>query len=233
MSKNTLFPLVKKDSVTAKDSLQPIKNVGDSIAKNAMMQPVQPVAKPARDTFFLFRKKHTPKGATLRSLIFPGWGQAYNHEYWKVPLAWAAVGIPIYTYIDNTNEYHKAQFAYHAIFISLPAGQYPGATGDDSQIKNIDPRFLKAYNQYISGQATTANKVQFLTFLQSYRNTFRSYRDYSILATILLWGLQVADATVFGHLREFDVSPDLSLKVAPAYFQYAKAPGITVIMNIK
>ena len=31
-------------------------------------------------------KKHNPKIATFRSAILPGWGQAYNRKYWKIPL---------------------------------------------------------------------------------------------------------------------------------------------------
>jgi hypothetical protein len=35
-------------------------------------------------------KKKNPTGAMLRSLIFPGWGQFYNGNYWKAGLAFAA-----------------------------------------------------------------------------------------------------------------------------------------------
>ena len=48
---------------------------------------------------------HIPRIATRRSLIIPGWGQAYNREYWKIPLVYAALAIPVYTYIYNTNYY--------------------------------------------------------------------------------------------------------------------------------
>ncbi|MDE1193246.1 MAG: DUF5683 domain-containing protein [Arachidicoccus sp.] len=243
---NTLFAQ-QKDSlrdVLKKTSLFPDKNKKDSVhilqdsfSKKQIVTEVDTIAqnakKPKRDTFFLFKKQHTPKGATLRSLILPGWGQAYNHEYWKVPLAVAAVGIPLYLYFDNTAEYHHAQAAYHAVYLSLPSGQYAGATGEGPDFSHIEKKFVDVYNQYQSYYPGDDGKLRFLSSIQSYRNSFRQYRDYSILFTVLLWGLQVADATVFGHLREFDVSPDISMKVSPAYFQYTKVPGVTLTFNWK
>ena len=53
------------------------------------------------------RKPHIPRIATRRSLIIPGWGQAYNREYWKIPIVYAALAIPVYTYFYNTNYYKK------------------------------------------------------------------------------------------------------------------------------
>ena len=45
--------------------------------------------------------KHNPRTATRRSAIIPGWGQAYNKEYWKIPIVYAALGTSIYFYKEN------------------------------------------------------------------------------------------------------------------------------------
>lgn len=174
-------------------------------------------------------KKHTPKGATIRSLLIPGWGQAYNHEYWKVPLAVAAVGIPIYLFIDNSREYNSARVAYSTVFEEMPVISGGKGKLDPAKFAKIDQKFQDAYNRYkqVGGNYVT----NFLSTVQNYRNTFRQYRDYSIVAALLGWGLQIADATVFGHLHGFDVSDDISLKVRPVYFQYARIPGIGVSMS--
>ena len=49
-----------------------------------------------------------------------------------------------------------------------------------------------------------------------YRNVYRRYRDYSVLAIAALYILQVIDANVFSYMHNFDVDDDLALKVAPA-----------------
>jgi len=174
-------------------------------------------------------KEHTPKGATIRSLILPGWGQAYNHEYWKVPLAVAAVGIPVYLFIDNGKEYNAARRAYSVVFEEMPVVSGGKGKLDPAKFAQIDQKFQDAYNRYkqVGGNYVT----NFLSTVQSYRNTFRQYRDYSVVAALLGWGLQIADATVFGHLHGFDVGDDLSLKVRPVYFQYARIPGIGLSLN--
>ena len=49
-----------------------------------------------------------------------------------------------------------------------------------------------------------------------YRNVYRRYRDYSILAIAVLYLLQVIDANVFSYMHNFEVDDDLALRVAPA-----------------
>jgi hypothetical protein len=39
--------------------------------------------------------------------------------------------------------------------------------------------------------------------------------DFSILGILVAWGLNVVDATVDGHLRGFDISDEVSLKLSP------------------
>jgi hypothetical protein len=69
------------------------------------------------------------------------------------------------------------------------------------------------------------------TSLQFYRNSYRRDRDYSTLYFILTWGLNIVDATVFGHLKDFDVSEDLSLKINPVINKNAK--GFSLVLGFK
>ena len=65
---------------------------------------------------------------------------------------------------------------------------------------------------YVGG--ITANQAQ------TYRDTYRRYRDYSILATILVYALNVIDANVFAYMADFDVSDNIaSIEVQPTLIQ--------------
>ncbi len=48
-----------------------------------------------------------------------------------------------------------------------------------------------------------------------YRNTYRRYRDYSILAMAVSYLLQAIDANVFAYMQNFEVSDDLSMRITP------------------
>ena len=55
---------------------------------------------------------------------------------------------------------------------------------------------------------------------ETYRDTYRRWRDYSILATVLVYALNVIDANVFAFMADFDVSDNIAtLEVQPAIIQ--------------
>ncbi len=153
---------------------------------------------------------HIPKIATRRSLIIPGWGQAYNGEYWKIPIVYGLLSIPVVTYIYNQDYYKKTKFAFEAKF---KAENYK----DSSDLPFIDPELVNL---------STGS-------LQNYRNQFRRNRDYSYLWFLIAWGLQIADATVFAHLKQFNVSNDLSMEINPTFNPYTRTPAISVSLNLK
>ena len=48
-----------------------------------------------------------------------------------------------------------------------------------------------------------------------YRDVYRRYRDYSIVATALVYFLQVIDANVFAYMHDFEVTDDISMNLEP------------------
>ena len=49
-----------------------------------------------------------------------------------------------------------------------------------------------------------------------YRDVYRRYRDYSILAFAVSYLLQVIDANVFAYMQDFEVSDDISMRIEPS-----------------
>jgi hypothetical protein len=154
-------------------------------------------------------KHHNPRLATKYSALLPGLGQAYNKQYWKIPIVYGVLAIPVSTFIYNNDLYNKTKFGYTALLKQK--------NGDASDISKIDP----------------ALKNLSLGSMQSYRNAFRRDRDYSILWFFIAWGVNVVDATVFGHLKEFDVSDNLSMRIEPMIQPQLRQTGLSVHFNLK
>lgn len=49
-----------------------------------------------------------------------------------------------------------------------------------------------------------------------YRDEYRRYRDYSIVATALFYFLQVIDANVFAYMHDFEVTDDITMNIEPS-----------------
>jgi hypothetical protein len=173
--------------------IQPRLQAQDS-TKAAYLRKQQPDSR--KDSSKLFIKKdstapivvkpvHSPRKAALYSAVLPGLGQAYNREYWKIPLVYAALGITTGTFIINMKEYRT---------------------------------YRTAYRIRMDGNADTHDAYEGLysdASLKYLRDGYREYVDYSVLVFVIAYGLNIADATVFAHLRTFDMSDDLSMKIVP------------------
>lgn len=142
--------------------------------------------------------------AAIRSAILPGLGQAYNKKYWKIPLVYGILAIPVSTFDYNSKWYTKTRFAYSVRM-----------TNDTSNLKNIAPELKPLSNDA----------------LKAYRNSFRKNMDFSVLGFLLAWGLNVVDATVDGHLRTFNISDDLSMSIKPSVQQIRQGVGLTATLH--
>jgi hypothetical protein len=66
--------------------------------------------------------------------------------------------------------------------------------------------------------------------IRSYRTSFRQNVDYSVLFFLVFWGLNVVDATVDAHLKSFDVSNDISMKLKPIIGN--AMPGLSLVFTL-
>jgi len=152
-------------------------------------------------------KEYNPRIATYRSAMLPGWGQATNKKYWKIPVVYAALGTTAVIFFRNIKQYREARDSYINATDGNPA------------------------NDFEIPQPYYAVKDQ-PERIKTFRNQVRQNVDYTVLFFILFWGLNVVDATVDAHLKTFDVSDDLSLQIRPGYSQLAQTNGISLVLNI-
>ncbi|MBQ9529918.1 MAG: hypothetical protein IJR73_06130 [Bacteroidales bacterium] len=80
-----------------------------------------------------------------------------------------------------------------------------------------------------------------VTQATTYKDLYHRYRDYSVVATILVYALNIIDANVFAYMKDFNVSDDLSLNVEPAlienldnyYLPSPSVPSFGINMSLK
>jgi len=198
----TLALAQQKDSLIVKDTTGKI--VASSKVKKGFMRGFW------RDS--TGKRSFEPRKAAIYSAILPGLGQVYNKKYWKVPIAWAAVGIPIYTYFDNKRWYNRSKYALAVLSMDKTDPAYTEA--------------LEGVHTQLQKFVVDGNEASILNF----RNEVRKDMDYSILFTMLFWGLNVIDATVDAHLKGFNVNDNLSMQVSPAILS-PQTIGVSIVFK--
>lgn len=93
-------------------------------------------------------------------------------------------------------------------------------------------RFRRIYREATSETVEYNGPISAQTALY-YRNVYRRYRDYSVLAMVGFYVLQAIDANVFSYMHNFNLSDDLSLSVDPAILStdnaYAFSPNSSAL----
>ena len=135
------------------------------------------------------------KKATTLACIFPGAGQIYNKSYWKVPFVIGGFASMIYCIDWNNRGFQRFKTAYNlrSDFEQNP-GKYPDGVSHDE----FGGRYSASY-------------------LKNLRDAYRRNRDLSILLTIAVYAFQAIDAHVDAHLKDFDVSDDLTVSLEPMF----------------
>ncbi|MGB7842472.1 MAG: DUF5683 domain-containing protein [Salinimicrobium sp.] len=146
----------------------------------------------------------SPARAAFYSAVLPGLGQAYNGKYWKIPVVYTALGVGVYFYFKNDDQYDRYRDAYKS--------RLAGKTNDEFYDENG--------NELLSTQGL----IEAQRFYQ--RN-----KEISILVTLGLYALNIIDANVDAHLQQFNVSEDLSLKPKLDYDRFSGKTGYGLSLN--
>lgn len=161
-----------------------------------------------RDTVMLksYAKRYDPQRALMLAAIVPGLGQIYNKKYWKLPLVVGGfIGIGY-----GFNFYNKNyQLAKKELFYNLENG-------------------YDQDNESRPGESITTG---------GYRTAVDFYRNKRDLMALLMGGmylLQIIDAHVDAHLKEFDLNPNLQVSIQPSINQndlVGRQSGVSIIIK--
>ena len=166
----------------------------------------QPIAKAQQQVQKAFVPK--PTKALWLSLVLPGAGQIYNRKYWKLPIIYGGFLGCAYALTWNQMMYRDYSQAYLDIMDDDP--------NTKSYLDMLPPRY-----------DITGREDQFKKIFKRKKDFYRRYRDLSAFCFIGVYLLSVVDAYVDAQLSEFDISPDLSMKVEPAVIGTPKLMGGT------
>lgn len=138
-----------------------------------------------------------PTKATWLALVIPGGGQIYNRKFWKLPIIYGGFAGCAYALTWNNKMYKDYMQAYK-----------------DAALGNWDANSI--HDLLPPGYLDRTPKTQITETLRKRKDTYRRYRDLSIFAFIGVYLISVIDAYVDAELSNFDITPDLSMRVEPA-----------------
>ncbi len=202
----------------------PVSAIADSAAGKVIVEGGTIIPKLAtRKQKFL----PNPKTALRLSLLTPalGGGQIYNRDYWKLPLVYAGYGTSIYFIVLNINRYgtmvdHYKEF-YH---LDDPSDPNYGQINSDVRTVSV---YIKSQDRYADMSIDQVRRV---------KDTYRRWRDWSFFALGAVYALAAIEANVAAHMKTFDLTDDLSMRIQPSVVQphmRTPAPGLKLVLLVK
>jgi hypothetical protein len=154
-----------------------------------------------------YAKRYNPRKALLLAAVVPGLGQAYNKKYWKIPLVYGGMYALGRYGIKFYNDIY-VEYRGH-IFYNLERG-----LNDPNDI-NVTTGYTLAQLRRIADKA-------------------RRERDFTIILMGGVYILQMIDAHVDAHLKEFDLNPNLQVSIEPSFSQDAvlgRQSGVSIVFR--
>lgn len=168
----------------------------------------------SQDTVLLksYASRYNPRRALLLAAVMPGLGQIYNKKYWKLPLVYGGMFATGYA-INYYNElYREYKFV---LYTALENGL------EENQI-DTDLNLDLGMKTTVRGYRNAVDKAQ-------------RERDFMIIIMGLVYVLQIVDAHVDSHLKEFDLNPRLQVRLEPMIEQNSligRQTGLSLVLRL-
>lgn len=118
--------------------------------------------------------------------LLPGAGQVYNKQAWKIPIIYGALGTMGYFVYDN---YQKM-----SVF-------------KDEYLYRVNNN-----NQTLSSELAEYPTQNIYNMYESYNKNFQ----LMILISVAVYGVNLIDAYVFGHLFDYQIDDDIAMSISPS-----------------
>ncbi len=108
---------------------------------------------------------------------------------------------------------------YNKSYWKIPVIYAAGGALVYSTIQNSNGyhSFLNAYNHLYENPSSPMEGFEnySLDQLKSVKDQYRRYRDLSVIGLVLLYTMNIVDATVDGYFFDYDIGDDLSFRIEP------------------
>ncbi|MBQ3873114.1 MAG: hypothetical protein II791_04800 [Bacteroidales bacterium] len=118
------------------------------------------------------------------------------------------------------------------LYYGLMAGSIHFLIDNDVQYR----RWKWVHNMATTDDTTVERPPQSGETAKYYRDVYRRYRDYSILAVVVSYLLQVVDANVFAYMQDFEVTDEIAFRMEPALIPQtglAQSPAVGMSIGLR
>jgi hypothetical protein len=180
------------------------------------------------DTGKLFRKAkkrihqpdtaHKPALAIKRSAIIPGWGQLYNHNWWKIPVIYTTLGLFGQSVVVNQRSYQQYLEVYRLI---KDRKRTRPPVGDP--VRTLYDKNSRAD----------------LSYIDAIQSNYQRNMQLSILGFVGFWGVQVIDAYIDAKfIHSYTIDRNLSINITPGIattgntYTAGNVPAVMPVMKL-
>jgi hypothetical protein len=164
------------------------------------------------ETIESYASRFDPRKAMLYSAVLPGLGQAYNKKYWKIPLVYGGfIGIGYGIWINQ--EYYQI---YRKGLFNLLNEPKPYVYDTDTGLTALGNKVINGELYMPRGNASLK-----IDIVRNAVNRYKRDRDFAVIMCFIFYMLQMVDAHVDAHLKEFDLNPQLKVSIEPTMNQNA------------
>ncbi len=163
------------------------------------------------DVEIIMPREVDPMKAVWLAAVFPGAGQIYNRQLWKLPILYGGFLGLTYGMSWNQRYYNGYANAYRDLVEDNPS---------------------KSYLDYVPpGYNVEQNRSFLESALKRKKDFYRRNRDLTIISMVGVYLVSIIDAYVDASLYNFDISPDVAMRVEPTVMMPGQVVTSSTIQN--